>query len=197
MLFSRRLPEYSGARNEDHPKRNWRTKHKQVMWRRSKVHELLVTGHNQTQIATILKVSEGTISNDVSYLREKACDNLKTHLEERLPIEYENCMAGINQVLKMSWEIAMKGQNENHDPNIKTDDKTRLQALALANDCYKYKLDLVTNGVVIADAIKFVRVKREEVGKMAYDNTNSTQTQTETLIPNLDSVGSTTTNKIF
>ena len=59
------------------------------------------------------------------------------------------------------------------------------------------KLDLVTNGVVIADAIKFVSQKREEVGKMAYDNTNSTRSQTETLNSNLDSVGSTTTNKIF
>jgi DNA-binding CsgD family transcriptional regulator len=184
------------AGNED--KRNWRTKHKQVIWRRGKVHELLITGHNQSQVADILKVSEGTISNDVGYLKEKACDNLKNHLEDRLPSEYENCMAGINQVLKMSWEIAMKGQNEDtKNESSKTDDKTRLQALALANDCYKYKLDLVTNGVIIADAIKFVRVKREEVGKMVYDNTNSIQTQTETLNSNLDSVGSTTTNKIF
>ena len=37
-----------------------------------------------------------------------------------------------------------------------TDDKTRLQALSLINDCYKYIMDLTTNGVVITDAIKFV-----------------------------------------
>lgn len=188
MLFSRRLPEYSGARNEDHPKRNWRTKHKQVMWRRGKVHELLIMGHNQTQIATILKVSEGTISNDVSYLREKARDNLKTHLEERLPVEYENCMAGINQVLKMSWEIAMKGQNENHDPNTKTDDKTRLQALALANDCYKYKIELVTNGVVVANAVKFVQQKKEELDKINYDKTGAADSSSSEYP---------TTNKVF
>jgi hypothetical protein len=30
-----------------------------------------------------------------------------------------------------------------------TDDKTRLQALSLINDCYKYIMDLTTNGVVI------------------------------------------------
>jgi hypothetical protein len=34
------------------------------------------------------------------------------------------------------------------------DDRTRLQALSLINDCYKYKMDLTTNGVVITDAIK-------------------------------------------
>jgi hypothetical protein len=34
------------------------------------------------------------------------------------------------------------------------DDRTRLQALSLINDCYKYIMDLTTNGVVITDAIK-------------------------------------------
>jgi hypothetical protein len=43
------------------------------------------------------------------------------------------------------------------------DDKTRLQALALINDCYKYKMDLTTNGVVITDAIKFVQTIKEKL----------------------------------
>ncbi|HEX9317682.1 MAG TPA: hypothetical protein VF884_01975 [Nitrososphaeraceae archaeon] len=43
------------------------------------------------------------------------------------------------------------------------DDRTRLQALQLANECYRYKMDLVTNGVVIADAIKFVEQKKVEL----------------------------------
>lgn len=38
-----------------------------------------------------------------------------------------------------------------------TDTKTVLQALALINDCNKYKMDMTTNGVVITDAIKFVQ----------------------------------------
>ncbi len=49
------------------------------------------------------------------------------------------------------------------------DDRTRLQALSLANDCYKYKMDLVTNGVVITDAIKFVQQKKEELSKVIND----------------------------
>ena len=57
--------------------------------------------------------------------------------------------------------------NDNYDNSSKTtsleDSKTRLQALALANDCYKYKMDLVTNGVVITDAIKFLQQKKEEL----------------------------------
>jgi hypothetical protein len=154
---------------------------KQIMWRRNKVQELMIQGCSQIQISNTLKVSEGTISNDVIYLREQARQNMQTHLQDRLPEEYENCMAGINQVLKMSWEIATKGQvssdsldsNSNSDSDrtlsSTVDDRTRLQALALANDCYKYKMDLVTNGVVITDAIKFVQQKKEKLSKVDHN----------------------------
>jgi hypothetical protein len=139
-------------------------KKKQIMWRRNKVQELLIKGLNQSQIANTLKVSDFTISNDVSRLRKEARDSMKEYLENHLPIEYQNCMAGINQILKTSWDIAGGFDiNDNDNSSGKTitieDSKTRLQALALANDCYKYKMDLVTNGVVITDAIIFVNTK--------------------------------------
>jgi hypothetical protein len=54
----------------------------------------------------------------------------------------------------MAWSIVNK--------SAVVDDKTRLQALALINDCNKYKMDLTTNGVVIADAMKFVSDKQGE-----------------------------------
>ena len=44
-----------------------------------------------------------------------------------------------------------------------SDNKTVLQALALINDCNKYKMDLTTNGVVITDAIKFVKTNKEKL----------------------------------
>jgi predicted transcriptional regulator len=150
----------------------------QVIWRRNKVQDLLIKGHNQYLIADILRISQTTVSRDIENLREQARQNMQTHLQDRLPEEYENCMAGINQVLKMSWEIANKGQSNNDSTNSNSnsdtdrtlsatvDDRTRLQALALANDCYKYKMDLVTNGVVITDAIKFVQQKKEELSKV-------------------------------
>lgn len=134
---------------------------------------MLIKGHSPLQITSILKVSNPTVYRDIDYLREQARDNMQIHLQDRLPGEYENCMAGINQVLKMSWEIATgsKGIDTNSNSNNTTstivDDRTRLQALALANDCYKYKMDLVTNGVVITDAIKFVQQKKEELSKVS------------------------------
>ena len=106
-------------------------------------------------------------------------------------------MAGIDQVLKMSWEIAGGfDMNDNYDISSKTatleDSKTRLQALALANDCYKYKMDLVTNGVVITDAIKFVQQKKEELSKI---NNNS---DTDTVVPKPGTnENKNTANKVF
>jgi|ERR687897_419166 hypothetical protein len=64
-------------------------------------------------------------------------------------------MVGINHVLNMAWSIVNK--------SAVVDDKTRLQALALINDCNKYKMDLTTNGVVIADAMKFVQTNKEKL----------------------------------
>jgi hypothetical protein len=63
-------------------------------------------------------------------------------------------MIGINQVLNMVWSIVNKSV---------VDDKTRLQALALINDCNKYKMDLTTNGVIITDAMKFVQANKERL----------------------------------
>jgi hypothetical protein len=69
---------------------------------------------------------------------------------------------------KLSWQIAnnnTKGQEYNKNSNTLTtgDDRTRLQALSLINDCYKYIMNLTTNGVVITDAIKFVQTNKEKL----------------------------------
>jgi IS30 family transposase len=144
------------------------TKVERLQWRRNKVLELSSQGRSQAEIATILQVGLGTISRDIQYLREQARENLKTHINDRLPEEYQSCMTGLKQVLKLSWDIATKtktksNNNENGETLTMIDDKTRIQALALANDCYKYIMDLTTNGVVITDAIKFVQTNKEKL----------------------------------
>jgi hypothetical protein len=87
--------------------------------------------------------------------------------QETLPEEYQNCMTGINQVLKLCWEIVNKSRNMNNDNGNQTmtmiDNKTILQALALINDCNKYKMDLTTNGFVNTDSIKFVQTNKEKL----------------------------------
>ncbi len=142
------------------------TKVERLKWRRNKVLELSSQGRSQPEIASILQVGLGTVSRDILFLRQQARDNLNTHINDRLPEEYQSCMAGLKQVLKLSWDIADKSKNYNNDNSqtaTMTDDRTRIQALALANDCYKYIMDLTTNGVVITDAIKFVQTNKERL----------------------------------
>jgi hypothetical protein len=43
------------------------------------------------------------------------------------------------------------------------DPKTKLQARAIANDCYRYIMDLCTNAGIISDALKFVTQKKEQL----------------------------------
>jgi hypothetical protein len=64
-------------------------------------------------------------------------------------------MVGMKRNLKQTLEIAETAA----DPKIK------LQARAIANDCYKYIIDLATNGVVITDAIKYVQGKMDHLNK--------------------------------
>jgi Zn-dependent oligopeptidase len=62
-------------------------------------------------------------------------------------------MNSLKQILRMSWSIASKTEDE----------KTRLQALALMNDVNKYRTELVTNGVIVNDALRIVQSKMEHL----------------------------------
>jgi IS30 family transposase len=83
---------------------------KQIQWRRNKV-----KGCSEYNIASELKVSQSTISRDMTYLRHQDREYLQTHIQERLPQEYQNCMSGINRVLQLTWEIAEKPIDDKQD----------------------------------------------------------------------------------
>ena len=53
----------------------------------------------------------------------------------------------------MTWSIVGKTEDE----------KTRLQALALINDVNKYRTELVTNGVIVNDALRIIQSKMEHL----------------------------------
>jgi hypothetical protein len=89
-------------------------------------------------------------------------------------------MTGINQVLKICWEIVNKSRNINNDNGqtvTMTDNKTVLQALSLIDDCNKYKMDLTTNGVVITDAIKFVQTNQEKLTMSSKEDDNGKESK--------------------
>jgi DNA-binding Lrp family transcriptional regulator len=60
---------------------------------------------NQSEIAHKLNVSEPTVSRDIQFLNRQAQENLKIHVERRIPFEIEKCYTGLNLVLKKAFEI--------------------------------------------------------------------------------------------
>ena len=122
-------------------------------WRRNKVLELSSQGYSQRDIASTLQVGLGTVNKDILFLRQISRENLQHHIHERVPEEYQNCMTGMKINLRQTLEIA----------ETTSDPRTKLQARAIANDCYKYIMDLTTNAVVITDAIKFVQTNKERL----------------------------------
>jgi hypothetical protein len=62
-------------------------------------------------------------------------------------------MVGMKRNLKQTLEIA----------ETAADSKTKLQARAIANDCYRYIMDLCTNAGIVSDALKFVTQKKEQI----------------------------------
>jgi transcriptional regulator len=133
----------------------------QIEWRRNRVLELSSQGHNQHEIAQTLQIAKGTVNSDLAYLRKRAQENLQHHIHETVPAEYQKCCTQINQVLKKAWEIV----------DNTADERVRLQALALIDQCNTHKMDMVTNGTIITDALDYVNGKAEKLV-----NTESVQT---------------------
>jgi orotate phosphoribosyltransferase-like protein len=154
----------------------------QIEWRRDRVLELSSQGFSQSDIATVLQVDKSIISRDTAYLRHQAQDNLQKHIHETIPEEYQKAMVSIDQILKMCWSIVSKT----------ADEKTRLQALALINDCTRHRVDLSTNGVVITDAIKYVTQKQEQI-----DTLHKLDERIEATGEEAEQEETTTTNSVF
>ena len=85
---------------------NREEEHKLISLRQSRVAELLAQGYtNQSEIARKLNVSEPTVSRDIQFLNRQAQENLRIHVERRIPFEIEKCYIGLNLVLKKAFEI--------------------------------------------------------------------------------------------
>jgi len=163
-----------------------------IAWRRSQVLELSSQGRTERDIATLLRVGAATIGRDLAYLNKQARESLQVHITERLPEQYQKCHNGLAQVLKMAWNIVLIDSGNN---------TTRLQALSLISDCYKYQMDLSTNGVIITDAIIYVQGKMDHLNnqekKLLHDIKDKRMEDAEAEIEEETATTATTPNGVF
>lgn len=107
-----------------------------------------------------MKISEPTVSRDLSYLKDQAKSNIKRYIDEKLPNEYEKCLVGLTSILREAWNAATSTE----------DKREKIQALSLAKECYEMKLDLLTNATVVNDAISSLhhQTKRDIINSKYY-----------------------------
>ena len=86
-----------------------------------------------------IQVSAPTVHRDIQFLRQQAQENLHKHIYETIPQDYQHSLTVI-KVLKMAWSILTQDMYN----------KTKLQALALINDCNKYQSVVVTISLFFA-----------------------------------------------
>src|SRR5215213_6502158 len=123
-----------------------------ISWRRDFVLQKLSKGWNQTQIAKELKLHTSTISLDVQYLKERARNELKTHLTERLPWEHARVTNGINDLLQRTHEILDKT----------TDPKMQLQTISVLTGLYGNIMSLATDAGIIEQSLKRIEVIQDK-----------------------------------
>jgi predicted transcriptional regulator len=124
-----------------------------VELRRAKVLELVAQAVPQNQIAQKLGVSPATISLDMQYLRESAKSNIRNHIEERIPAQFEECHAGLKLILRKTYEIL-------EDKSKRTEEQ--LTAMSLAVNIYGKLMDLSTNGAILEKTTKWIKELKQQ-----------------------------------
>jgi IS30 family transposase len=121
--------------------------------RRARVLRLLATGASQSDIARALGVDKSTISRDVQALRSSAQDDIKNYIESELPMQHKLAIAGLDEILKQSWQLCLKAE----------DIRTKLAALNIIGDTIVRKLAVMGDANQVELAIHAVAAIKERL----------------------------------
>jgi DNA-binding Lrp family transcriptional regulator len=138
---------------------NREEEHRLISFRQSKIAELLAQGYtNQSEIAHKLNVSEPTVSRDIQFLNRRAQENLRIHVERRIPFEIEKCYTGLNLVLKKAFEIT-------NLENAKISEK--VAALQVILTTYDKMWEVISGRPVLKEVIEKFKAKQKQLEEAA------------------------------
>jgi DNA-binding transcriptional regulator LsrR (DeoR family) len=130
-----------------------------ISLRQSRVAELLAQGYtNQSEIAHKLNVSEPTVSRDIQFLNRRAQENLRIHVERRIPFEIEKCYMGLNIVLRKAYEIT-------NLENAKISEK--VAALQVILTTYDKMWEVISGRPVLKEVIDKFMTKQKQLEEAA------------------------------
>jgi hypothetical protein len=144
-------------------------KKKYIEWRRDKTLELLAQGYSQMEIAKKLQVSEYTTSMDVSFLEEQSRQELRHHIEQRIPIECKKAFLTFESMKLRAHEILNKTE-DNH---------VKLDAIKIINECTMRAVDIVTHHDVINNALSYVEFANKRLNSIEEREREKAKTDTE------------------
>lgn len=128
-------------------------KQQSMIWRRQQVFSLLVKGTTDTyEISQVCNTSQSTVVRDLQFLKSQSIEQMKFHIRERVPWAYRICSERINEVLRHAWSLLLPDSKIN-----------KVAILALIEQCYKDKLEVSTNSLVITQALEQVEMMKEQI----------------------------------
>jgi IS30 family transposase len=127
-----------------------------IQWRRDIILQKLSQGYSQAEIARELQLHPSTISIDCQYLRQCAAQDMKNHIEERIPMRYAEVDTGLRILLRKAYGIL-------NDPNSKTSEV--LSAITSIANVYDKWLAIPTDEPTLNQAISWINKKKESLQK--------------------------------
>ena len=130
-----------------------------ISLRREKVLEFLAQGYtSQREISHKLGVSEPTMSRDITFLTKQSKENLKFHVEQRIPFEIEKCYIGLSIVLRKAFDITNQ-----KDAKI----SERIAALHVILTTYDKISEVLLGQPALNELVKKFKIKREQLEQAA------------------------------
>ena len=109
-------------------------------------------------MAEELQLHPSTISLDVQYLKTKAQEELRTHIQERIPFEYQRSRQAINDLIRRANEIL---------DNTKDDPKTQLQVINTLANLLARNMSLTTMDLPLSRLTRRCKLWRKSKDEVA------------------------------
>lgn len=119
----------------------------QILWRKSKVLDLLSDGYSEREIVNKLGLSQSTINRDIRAIRAESKAGFRDYITEQVPLEYKKTLAGLEGIIKYMSNII---SDESKDA------RERMQATTIKLQAYDMKMELVSGAGLIPEAIDLV-----------------------------------------